>query len=319
MKKLRIAFLVFLFLVIGSYFIYKEGALPVDKKSTGTIIFVIQKGESLNSIIKRLSTEGLIRNRFVFYLIARKMGIEKRVQAGDFRLSKHMNAEELATELTHGALDEWVTVVEGLRKEEVVQQLSQQFSLSELDFIEQAKEGKLFPDTYLIPRTATAENIIQIMEDNFRKKLDEARSQYPYVKRTDRDVLTLASLVEREAKFPEDRVLVASIILHRLQSNWPLQIDATIQYALGHQRKEKTWWKRDLTLDDLRVDSTYNTYERIGLPPAPICNPGLDSLKAAFAANENTPYLFYVSDNKGRIHPAKSLEEHNANIEKYIN
>lgn len=300
------------------YFIYTEGTLPVDKKNAGVTVFVIQKGEGLSSIIKRLASEDLIRNKIVFYAIALQKGIEKRVQAGEFKLSKSMTALQIADAVTHGTADEWVTVVEGLRKEEIAQKLTETFTFSEIDFIQQAKEGQLFPDTYLIPKTASVEAIITLMENNFKKKMAEARKLYPFEKRSEREVLILASLIEREAKFADDRRLVASIILKRVQNDWPLQIDATIQYGLGYQRKEKTWWKRELALEDLKVDNTYNTYERKGLPPAPICNPGIDSIKAALAADPNTPYWYYVNDKKGRIRVAKTLEEHNANIHMYV-
>ena len=317
MKKLKILFLVTVLLIFGMYFMYVEGSLPVDKSNSGSTIFVIKKGEGLSSIIKHLATEDLIRNKLVFLAIALQKGIEKRVEAGDFRLSKKMTAQEIAETLTHGTADEWVTIVEGLRKEEIAQKLSEQFTLSEIDFIEQSKEGQLFPDTYLIPKTATIYAIIQMMESNFQKKIAEARKEYPFEKRSNKDVLILASLVEREAKFADDRRLVAGIILKRAQNDWPLQLDATIQYALGYQRNEKTWWKRKLTVEDLKVDSTYNTYERKGLPPAPICNPGLDSIKAALTADPNTPYWYYINDSKGRIHVATTLEGHNENIRKY--
>jgi len=229
-----------------------------------------------------------------------------------------MTAIQVADAITHGTADEWITIMEGLRKEEVAQKLAQQFTFSEISFIEQAKEGRLFPDTYLIPKTATMDAIIQIMETNYKNKMAQARRERPFEKRSDREVLILASLVEREAKFPDDRRIVASIILKRAQNDWPLQLDATIQYGLGYQRAEKTWWKRDLTVEDLKVENTYNTYERKGLPPAPICNPGLDSIKAAFAADPNTPYWYYVNDKKGRIQVAKTLEEHNENIRKFV-
>jgi UPF0755 protein len=319
MKKIKILSLLIVLVLLGVYFMYTEGSLPVDKNNAGSTIFVINKGEGdLTSVTKRLAAEGLIRNKTVFFAIAFQKGIEKKIQAGEFTLSKHMSAQEIIETITHAATDEWVTIIEGLRKEEVAQKLAEQFSISEIDFIEQAKEGQLFPDTYRIPKTATAEAIIQIMEANFQKKIAEARAEKPFEKRSDRDVLILASLVEREAKFADDRRLVASIILKRAQHDWPLQIDATIQYGLGYQRKEKTWWKRDLTLDDLKVDNTYNTYVRKGLPPAPICNPGLDSIKAALAADPNTPYWYYVNDKKGRIRVAKTLEEHNENIRKFV-
>jgi len=318
MKKIKIALLLIVLFGLGLYFMYTEGSLAVDKNNEGSTMFIINKGEGLNSIIKRLATEDLIRNKVVFYTIALQRGIEKKIQAGEFKLSKRMNANEIADNLTHGTVDEWVTIVEGLRKEEIALQLSQQFSFSEISFIEQAKEGQLFPDTYLIPKTASMETIISIMEDNYKKKMAEARKVRPFEKRTDREILILASLVEREAKFADDRQLIASIILKRAQNDWPLQLDATIQYGLGYQRKEKSWWKRELAIEDLKVDNTYNTYERKGMPPAPICNPGLESLKAAITADPNTPYWYYVNDKNGRIRPAKTLEEHEANIRKFI-
>jgi len=318
MKKLKILFLLIILITLGVYFMYTEGSLPVDKTNAGSTIFVIKKGEGLNSIIKRLSSENLIRNKLVFFTIALQKGIEKKVQAGDFKLSKRMTAHEVAETLTHGTVDEWITIVEGLRKEEIAQKLTEQFTLSEISFIEQAKEGRLFPDTYRIPKTASIETIIQIMESNFQTKMAEARKEFPFEKRSNKEILILASLIEREAKFADDRRLVADIILKRIQNDMKLQLDATVQYGLGYQRKEKTWWKRDLTLEDLKVDNTYNTYERMGLPPAPICNPGLDSIKAALAATAKTPFWYYVSDKNGRIHGATTLEEHDENIRKFI-
>ena len=319
MNKLKILSLITVLFVFCLYFVYVEGSLPVDKNSSGITVFTINKGEGdLTSITKRLSADGLIRNKTVFFVIAIQKGIEKKIQAGEFQLSKKMSAQEVAETLTHGTADEWVTVVEGLRKEEIAEVLSKQFAISDIRFIELAKEGRLFPDTYRIPKTATVDAIVQIMEDNFKKKITQARAGNPGDSRSDLEILTLAALVEREAKFADDRRVVASIILKRAQNDWPLQIDATIQYGLGYQRKENTWWKRDLTIDDLKVDSTYNTYERKGLPPAPICNPGLDSIKAALVADVKTPYWYYVNDKKGRIQVAKTLEEHNENIRKYI-
>lgn len=318
MKKFRILILLIILIALGIYFMYTEGSLPVDKTDAGSTIFVIKKGEDLNSIIKRLSSENLIRNKLVFFTIALQRGIEKKVQAGDFQLSKKMTAHEVAETLTHGTADEWVTIVEGLRKEEIAQKLTEQFTLSEISFIEQAREGRLFPDTYRIPKTASIETIIQIMETNFQAKMAEARKEFPFEKRSDKEILILASLIEREAKFVDDRRLVADIILKRIQSDMKLQLDATVQYGLGYQRKEKSWWKRDITFEDLKVDNTYNTYERVGLPPAPICNPGLDSIKAALSATGNTKFLYYVSDKNGRIHGAVTDTEHLENIRKYI-
>jgi len=319
MKKILTTSLVFLSILTFIYLFYTQGIMPVDKNSNETKIFVIQRGESLKSIIDNLYRQNLIRNRLAFYLLVKKLGIEKKIQAGDFRLSPAMNAETIAKILTKGTLDIWVTIIEGLRKEEIAQIINQNFSIPESEFLKYAKEGYLFPDTYLIPKDATAEAIINILTKNFYRRFDENLRQKAKNKGlTEEEVLTIASLVEREAKYNDDRKIVASIILKRLKNDWPLQVDATIQYALGYQPQERSWWKKNLSKKDLEIDSPYNTYKNKGLPPTPICNPGLASIKAVIDADENTPYWYYLSDKNGKMHYAKTLEEHNENIKKYL-
>lgn len=320
MKKIIISIGIFLFFFISGFIFYKEGLLPVNKNAKETKIFVIRKGESLNQIIQKLEKEGLIRSRLVFYLVVKKLGIERKIQAGDFRLSPAMDTQTIAKTLTKGTLDIWVTIIEGLRKEEVAQILSQNLNIPESEFLKVSKEGYLFPDTYLIPHYATAEAIVKILYNNFNLKFNEELRQKAKNKNlTEKEILIIASLVEKEAKFADDRSKVASIILKRLKADWPLQIDATVQYALGYQPEEKTWWKKNLTKEDLEIDSPYNTYKNKGLPPTPICNPGLASIKAVIDADENTPYWFYISDKTGRMHYSKTIEEHNKNIQKYLN
>jgi len=319
MKKIYILVFILSLIVIFSYLYFQEGSMPVDKHDTSPRIFLINKGEGLNSIANKLSNEGLIRNKVIFYLIVKQQGIEKKIQAGDFRLSKSMNASQLAQTLTHGTLDTWVTIIEGLRKEEIAQELSTNFKISEIEFIEQAKEGYLFPDTYLFPTSSSIDTILSIINRNFETKYtNEFRKKAMAKGLTDRQILTIASLVEKEAKLPEDKQQVANIILKRNENDWPLEIDATVQYALGYQKKTKTWWKKDLTQEDLQADSQYNTRKNKGLPPAPICNPGLDSINAAINSDTNTPYWFYISDKKGVMHYAKTIEEHNINISQYL-
>lgn len=321
MKKKLFLLSISVFFLIFGWFYYKEGLMPVNKKDASTKIFVVQRGESLNSIVKRLYKEDLIRSRLIFFLLVKKMGIEKKIQAGDFRLSPSMSAEEIAKTLTHGTLDIWVTIIEGLRKEEIANIIAKNFDIPEIEFIKYAKEGYLFPDTYLIPKKADANMIIKIMTDNFHKKFNQSLKEKAK-KRLNLDeeqVLILASLVEREAKFNQDRKEVASILLKRLRNDWPLQVDATVQYALGYQSQERTWWKKNLTTEDLEIDSPYNTYKILGLPPTPICNPGLASIIAVIEADPDTRYWFYLSDKTGRMHYAKTLEEHNNNIKKYLN
>lgn len=299
---------------------YLDGLKPVSKNDKSSKIFVIQKGESLDSIIKRLYEERLIRSRVVFYLVVKRLGIEKKIQAGDFRLSSSMSAEEIAKSLTHGTLDIWITVIEGLRKEEVAQIVSKNLGFPETIFINKVQEGYLFPDTYLIPKNADVDMVIKIFENNFQKKFtDELKMKAKNrLGLSEEEIITLASIVEREVKTEEERKVVAGILWKRLKNDWLIQADATVQYALGYQPKEKTWWKKNLTIEDLKINSSYNTYINKGLPPTPISNPGLSSILAVVNAKIDTPYWYYLSDKTGRLHYAKTLEEHNRNIEKYL-
>lgn len=319
MKRFFILLILTIVFVIGFYLYYKEGTLPVQKSSKESKIFVVRQGEDLNSITNSLSDQNLIRNKIVFYLVVKRLGIDKKIQAGDFRLSPAMNTEEIAKSLTHGTLDVWLTVIEGMRREEVAQVVSQNLNIPEIEFLKYAKEGYLFPDTYLVPKTATAVGVIKIFEDNFNRRFDDKLIEKAREKNLTVDqVVTLASLIEREAKFAEDRVKVAGVLLNRLDNGIKLDIDATVQYVLGYQAEDKSWWKKELSLEDLEVDSPYNTYKNAGLPPGPIANPGLASIQAVLDADPNTSNLFYISDTSGHLHFAGTIEEHNANIRKYI-
>ncbi len=299
---------------------YREGLLPVNPSNKTPQIFIIERGTPVQTIIKNLYNENFIRNEIIFYMLIKQKGIDKNLQAGDFRLNRSMSAEEVATTLTKGSLDIWVTILEGLRKEEVAQILAEKLSIPTVEFINSAKEGYLFPDTYLIPRGANTQTVLSIFQNNFDRKYTSEMQRVAKSKGlTDHQVITLASLVEREEKQHTDRVKVASIMLKRIKSDWPLQIDATVQYAIGYQTSAHTWWKRNLTRTDLKVDSPYNTYLNVGIPPGPIGNPSLSSINAVLEATANTPYWYYISNTKGTsMHFATTLEEHNENIRKYL-
>jgi len=319
MKKKSLTLIIVAIIFVGLVLFYKEGTLPVNKNSKETKIFVVKKGENMDDIIGNLAKEDLIRNRIVFFIIVKKLGIERKIQAGDFRLSPSMDAYTIANNITHGTLDVWLTIIEGLRKEEIAQIVSQNLGIPEIEFLKQAQEGYLFPDTYLIPKQATAGGIIEILVNNYHRRFDQAlKNQAEKNGLTEKQVLILASLVEKEGKNDVDRQKIASIILKRYREGMPLQLDATVQYAVGYQTNEKTWWKKYLTKDDLKIDSPYNTYKNVGLPPAPIANPGLSSIKAVINADIKTPYWYYLSDINGKMHYSKTLEEHNANIKKYL-
>lgn len=314
MKRL-IIFITILLVIAGAFLIfYKEGSLAVDKEDITPVIFVVEQGETLDAIINNLSKENLIRNRVVFYLIVKQKGIERKIQAGDFRLTKSMSAAEIADELTHGTLDTWVTIPEGWRKEEIAEILSEKVGISETEFNQLAKEGYLYPDTYLIPRGASASQVIEILTKQMDANYAKVEAQAQEKGLTKHEVLTLASLVEREASGADDRQEIANIIYKRLKEDWPLQIDATIQYALGYRPAEKKWWTQRLTQEDYQgVKSDYNTYLNKGLPPGPIGAPRLQSMEAVVNADPTTKNWFYYHDKNGKVYFTEDLGEHEDN------
>ena len=320
MKKL----IILIILTIISLFIlniyYSISLKPVNIADKSTKIFVVNKGESVNSIITKLDSQNLIRSRIAFLILVKSLGIENNIQAGDFRLSPSMNSQQIASNLTKGTLDIWVTIIEGMRKEEVAQIIAKKFDIPETEFIKAAPEGYLFPDTYLIPKDASINTILTIFKRNYDNKVDQQiKQQISDKELSEQQTIILASIVEREARSDISRQKVASILLKRWQQNWGLDADATVQYAIGYQPNTKTWWKKYLTVDDLKINSPYNTYKNAGLPPGPICNPSLSSIKAVIAADVNTPYWFYLTSKDGSImHYAKTTQERQENIEKYL-
>ncbi|MEK7565768.1 MAG: endolytic transglycosylase MltG [Patescibacteria group bacterium] len=268
---------------------------PINSGDKATKIFVINPGDGVKEISRKLKTENLIRDQVAFFILVKIENLERKIQAGDFRLSPSMPAQIIAESLTHGTLDNWITIPEGWRSEEILEYLKMSGDWKK-------DEGKLFPDTYLIPKNATASDIRKIMLANYERKTTDLQM-------TDQ-VLIIASLIEREARTEEDRPLVASVIYNRLEANMALDIDATVQYALGS-------WKKDLTLEDLKIKSPYNTYLNSGLPPGPISNPGLSAITAALNPAK-TDYYFYISDKTGKMHFSQTLSEHNANVIKYL-
>lgn len=320
MKKLSILFILFGIVIFGLTTWWTNGISAVNKQDKTKKIFVINKGQGIRQIANDLKKQELIKDPIVFFILVKKLGIEGKIQAGDFKLCPCQNAEDIAKELTHGTIDVWITIPEGIRAEEIADILQKNITTFEPAWkIELSQnEGYLFPDTYLIPKDASVNFIVSMLKNNFKNqytKISTSQTQNQ-VRLGQKQVVTIASLIEREAKFEKDRPLVSSVISNRLNLGMPLQIDATIQYVLGYQFNEQRWWKKNLTKEDLQIDSLYNTYLHPGLPPTPISNPGLSSLQAA-ANPANTDYLYYVSDKQGHNHYAKTLEEHNANIRKY--
>lgn len=290
--------------------------LPDDKTP---VLFTIESGENIRSIADRLQKENLIRSSVAFFLLARFGGVADNIQAGEFRLTRNVDMYEIADSLTHGTVDVQITIPEGWRNEEIALKLAQVLSIPENEFLKESREGFMFPDTYLLPKEASAALVSKIFLDNFNKKVTEKELTLAKQKNlTLEELINIASLVEREAKFDEDRPLIASVILNRLKIGMKLDIDASVQYALGYQSAEKNWWKKELTVEDLEIDSPYNTYKNPGLPPTPIANPGLEAILAVLTSPK-TDYLYYIADKTGKSHFAVSFDEHARNIAKYLN
>lgn len=210
-----------------------------------------------------------------------------------------------------------VTLIEGWRVEEMAARLNKELGIKNTDFIKLADEGYMFPDTYFFEENASASAVVQKLKNTFKVRYDsDLQAKIRKIGLTPEQGVILASIVEREARSDGVRQMVASILLKRFKIGMGLNADATIQYALGYQAAEGSWWKRHLTRDDLKVPSAYNTYLHAGLPPTPICNPSLSALEAVANA-QATPYLYYYHDSKGQSYYAKTLEEHNENVARY--
>ena len=327
-RKFLIFVLLFILLILSpvvANVYYNQLLKPVAQEQSEQI-FVVKPGQPIIQIGQNLEEAGLVKNAFAFRLLIAQMGIGKSIQAGDFRLSPHMSSREIAGSLTHGAIDIWITIPEGQRLEEIADTVeaklktkdNENYQFDKKEFVKGAKEGYMFPDTYLIPKDTTADLVVQRLMLTFEEKVGdsllEKGSKYDL---TPQEVIILASLIEREAKSNEERPIIAGILLNRLNAQIALQVDATVQYAKGYDAASDSWWPQ-VTQDDYRqVKSPYNTYLRVGLPPAPIANPGLDAIRAA-ANPQDTDYLYYLHDSEGKIHYAKTSEEHNKNIQDYL-
>jgi UPF0755 protein len=316
-------FLVTSFFTLGFYFL---GGRPVGEE-TGEQIFAIPPGENLKLTALRLEEEGLIRNWLVFLATAYQQGLNQKIQAGEFYLSVSMTTSEIAHRLTRGSSDVWITIVPGVRAEQVALVVKKE--LVNFDSIWLAKlkaaEGYLTPDSYLIPKQADWEIFWQIIKDNYDLKVTENILEQAEERGIrEEELIILASLVEREAKTASDRREVAGVLLNRLNSDWPLQVDASIQYALASLNcpdnflDQCVWWPRVAADDINQAVSAYNTYLNKGLPPAPICSPSSVSIEAVAQAPLNSPFWYYLSDQQGKIHLAKNLAEHEENVNRYL-
>lgn len=303
MKRLAVATTILALLLAGAILWWKISLSPVNSADKSPQSFVVTSGDSVRDVAKRLKDQNLIRDQVAYFLILR-LGLEKGPQAGNFSLNRTMAATEIAKVLTRGTDDVKVTIPEGWRSEQIVESLQKQGFAGPVG--NWNEEGKYFPETYFVPKTMTIDQIRVLMRQTFDKKVSNLTENQ----------LILASLIEREARVNGERPVIVGILLNRLEAGIALDVDATVQYAIGFTKTDG-WWKKELTLEDLKIKSPYNTYINPGLPPGPIANPGLAAINAVLNPVK-TDYLFYLHDSSGSVHYAKTLEEHNANVAKYL-
>jgi UPF0755 protein len=315
MKKfLLLPLLAILAVVISGFWFYKSSQ-PVSNNKNFSY-FVINKGSGASQIGKKLESAGLIKSSLAFKLYLQFTGQSGKLMPGEFRLTPSYTLFQTVSTLFKGPVEIWVTIPEGLRREEIASKFvvtldKDDTFVTEFMQSSKGKEGYLFPDTYLFPKEASASAIVKRMEATFKSKTSEFTPKNSNL--TFSEAVTLASILERETKTDTERPIVAGILLNRIEAGMPLQVDASVQYAVG---TSKNWWPI-LTLEDLKINSSYNTYKFRGLPPGPIASPGLSSIEAVMNP-EKSDFWYYIHDSDGKIHYAKTLAEHNANIAKYL-
>ena len=295
------------FLFFASYVNFTRR--PVDSGQTNGQYFEIKEGQSSWQIAQSLQDQKLIRSKLSFFILV-KIENRKALQAGFYNLAPSLSTTDIADKIQNGQVDAYsVTIPEGYRVLQIARLLQEKTNINANDFISAAlgTEGTLFPDTYVFPRDLEVSKIIEQMRDDYNKRTAKLKPTA--------DQLVLASMVEREAKNDSDRPKVAAVFLNRLNQNMPMQSNPTVRYALDSQTYlttktvDFTFWKEITRSDYQNLSSAFNTYEVKGLPPAPICNPGLKSIEAAINPQQNFTALYFFQDSNGQIHFSDTYQQ----------
>lgn len=300
---------------------------PLDPHGAPRIVF-IPPGASSAGIGRALASAGVIRRAGDFVITVRLRGVDRDLREGEYRLSPAMGLLQIVDTIARGdVVLHTITVPEGFTVQEIADLLARAglgerarlaaivragartLDVEFLSLLPVASlEGYLFPDTYRIPRHLSEREVIRLFVERFAEvALPQWRAHGGG--RPLHEIVTMASLVEREARVPAERPLIAGVLYSRLRKGWPLEVDATVLYALGRH-------KPVVTFQDLKVDSPYNTYLHVGLPPGPIANPGLAAIDAALRP-AFTGYLFYVARADGSHAFSRTLAEHLAAVRRF--
>ncbi len=276
----------------------------------------VKRGASLSAVANELARQGVIRSPYAYKIIVYITGGSKGVIAGDYLFDAPetlFGVIAKTTDVLFGISSVRVTIPEGVHNRQVAEILAKKLTHFDKEkFIIEAAplEGYLFPDTYIFAKGISETDVISAMYENFQEQIKTIETEIEKSGRTLKDIVSMASLLEREARTKETRRMVAGILWKRLDTGHLLQVDAVFMYLLGKPSAE-------LTREELALDSPYNTYKYKGLPAGPIGNPGLYAMRDA-ADYKTSPYWFYLSDSWGRMHYAVTYDQHKANIQKYL-
>lgn len=293
--------------------------------------FRIEQGEAVESVAARLQQANIIANAQAFsdYLVY--TGLDHTLQAGDYTISPGLSMIDIAHKMQDSTpADVTFVILPGWRMEEIAASLpTSGLDIPPEAFLAAARtppqvldlassstmEGFFLPDSYILPRKTTVDQLLEIIARNFSQHLtDDLRAGFAAQGLDVYQAVILASIVERESVHEDEQALIASVFFNRLNSGWSLGSDPTVQYALGYNSSQGTWWTNPLSAEDLKIDSPYNTYIHTGLPPAPIANPGLSALQAVAHPETSSYYYFRAKcDGSGYHTFAVTLEEQVAN------
>ena len=306
--------IVFIFFSSGYYFIKYQINTPLSNQDIEKV-FVIEKGDGLKTIAANLEKAEIIRNSAWFTSYVFYKGLAGHLQAGEYSFNTNLNIIQITDKIFKGDViptEVKITIPEGFN----IRQIDAR--LAEADLIEAGElsarsdlEGYLFPDTYEFNKRMDLDEILGVIKRNFDNKLsDSLRNEIKRQKKTIEEIIIMASIIEREVPLYEDSRIVSGVFWNRLNINYPLQSCATIAYALN---KDKWIY----SIEDTKINSPYNTYKNVGLPPGPICNPGILAIQAAIYPRQ-TDYYFFLSKPDGETVFSKTFEEHQANMAKYL-
>ena len=280
----------------------------------GRGVFVVVKESSPEDITSKLYSQGFIRSPFIFSLFWKD---KTNISPGGYTLSRGMTYWQVAKVFRDEPSDVWILIPEGLRKEETAEILNRKLNWSvnsKEEFLQDSREGYMFPDTYLLPRDFSGKEAAKKMLRNYEEKIFSLSAEILKKNISQDKLITLASLVQREAANSEEMPFIASVLWNRLSAGYPLQIDAALQYAIG---KPGNFWPKITKEDYHSIKSPYNTYLNRGEPPFPICSPGLLAIKAVLSP-QKTSYLFYFHDNNGKVYFSDTFQEHSRKIRQFL-